>query len=378
MKIYQNIQKLRKEKGMSQEQLAEQLGVSRQTISKWESGAVCPTLDRLQEMSRLFGIPLTQLLGESVNQTEQDRILEYEEQIRRLKEQKKLHTALALTAAVVFIVLACLFVLLFFNIRSINQRIDGLDQQISGISADVTGQILGIKNDLEESAKKQESLIADCTIKPVDLKLADNQITLKFTVTPKTYTEGTNAEFRLHGNQEYSAGAFYENGSFTAELPISVDETSLRFQVNFIYDGKTNSEIVDDIQDVVHTFIMPVGGMDELAITESGQGIRIDGTAAATFTPIYEYWDDDQPRPINYPVSGKILVMQNDRTILEKPLDINPADYQETVMSNCYVYAQFQDQLNDCKTGDIIRILSILTDNYGNIRQTEVRTYTVP
>ncbi|WP_343247777.1 hypothetical protein [Diplocloster hominis] len=70
--------------------------------------------------------------------------------------------------------------------------------------------------------------------------------------------------------------------------------------------------------------------------------------------------------------------MQNDRTILEKPLDINPADYQETVMSNCYVYAQFQDQLNDCKTGDTIRILSILTDNYGNIRQTEVRTYTVP
>ena len=124
MKIYQNIQKLRKEMGMSQEQMAEQLGVSRQTISKWESGTVCPTLDRLQEMSRLFGIPLSQLLGESANQTEQDRILEYEEQIRRLKEQKKLHTALALAAAVVFIILAGLFVLLFFNIRSINQRID--------------------------------------------------------------------------------------------------------------------------------------------------------------------------------------------------------------------------------------------------------------
>ncbi|MBU9727627.1 helix-turn-helix domain-containing protein [Diplocloster modestus] len=378
MKIYQNIQKLRKEMGMSQEQMAEQLGVSRQTISKWESGTVCPTLDRLQEMSRLFGIPLSQLLGESANQTEQDRILEYEEQIRRLKEQKKLHTALALAAAVVFIILAGLFVLLFFNIRSINQRIDGLDQQISGISADVTGQILGIKNDLEESVKKQESLIADYTIRPVDLKLADNQITLKFTVTPKTYTEGTNAEFQLHGNQEYSAWALYENGSFTAELPISVDETAPRLQVNFINEGKTSSEILDDIQDVLHTFIMPVGGMDELAITKSGRGIRIDGTAAAAFTPIYEYKDDGQPRPLNYPVSGKILVMKNDRTILEKPLDITPADYQETVMSNCYVYAQFQDQLNDCKTGDTIRILSTLTDNYGNIRQAEVRTYMVP
>ena len=65
MKFYQNIQKLRKEKGMSQEQLAEQLGVSRQTISKWESGAVCPTLDRMQELAALFAIPLTQLLGEA-------------------------------------------------------------------------------------------------------------------------------------------------------------------------------------------------------------------------------------------------------------------------------------------------------------------------
>lgn len=377
MKFYQNIQKLRKEKGMSQEQLAEQLGVSRQTISKWESGAVCPTLDRMQELAALFAIPLTQLLGEAGDGTEQERIQEYEEQIRRLKEQKKLHTALALTAAAVFLILAGLFVLLFFNIRSINQRIDRLDQQISSITSDVTGQILGIKNDLEESAKKQESLIADYEIKPTGLKLSDHQLTLKITVTPKTYIEGTNAEFLLHGIREYSAGALYENGCFAAELPIADDETSLKFQINFINEGKISSEFLD-IEDVVHTFIMPVGGVDDLTITKSGQGIKIDGTAAATFTPIYEYSGNDSPRPLNYPVSGKILVIQNGRTVLEKTLDINPEDYKESVMSDCYIYAQFQDQLNDCSTGETIRILSTLTDNYGNIRQAEVCTYIVP
>lgn len=53
---------LRKEKGLSQEQLAELLNVSRQAVSKWESGQTYPEIDKLIILSDLFKITLDDLV----------------------------------------------------------------------------------------------------------------------------------------------------------------------------------------------------------------------------------------------------------------------------------------------------------------------------
>ena len=50
------ISTLRKEKGWSQEDLSNQIGVSRQTISKWESSQTTPELNKLIELSKIFEI----------------------------------------------------------------------------------------------------------------------------------------------------------------------------------------------------------------------------------------------------------------------------------------------------------------------------------
>ena len=60
---------LRKKSGLSQEQLAEQLGVSRQAISKWESGQSMPESEKLIAISDYFGISLDHLLKEVDTQT---------------------------------------------------------------------------------------------------------------------------------------------------------------------------------------------------------------------------------------------------------------------------------------------------------------------
>ena len=52
------LQSLRKEKGLSQEALAEKLHVSRQAVSKWESGAGYPEMDKLILISDLFGVTI--------------------------------------------------------------------------------------------------------------------------------------------------------------------------------------------------------------------------------------------------------------------------------------------------------------------------------
>ena len=68
MKFCEKLQKLRKEKGYSQEQLADLLDVSRQSVSKWEKGGYLPDIDRLVTMSELFDISLDKLiLGKDKN-----------------------------------------------------------------------------------------------------------------------------------------------------------------------------------------------------------------------------------------------------------------------------------------------------------------------
>lgn len=63
MELHEKIARLRAAKGMSQSDLAEALGVSRQSVSKWETGASVPDLDRLIGMSDLFGVTLDELVG---------------------------------------------------------------------------------------------------------------------------------------------------------------------------------------------------------------------------------------------------------------------------------------------------------------------------
>ena len=53
----------RKKQGLSQEQLGNQIGVSRQTVSKWELGLTTPEMDKLIQMSRLFDVSIDELVG---------------------------------------------------------------------------------------------------------------------------------------------------------------------------------------------------------------------------------------------------------------------------------------------------------------------------
>lgn len=63
MNFCEKLMELRKQKSWSQEELGNQIGVSRQTISKWEQGITVPEMNNLLELSRLFQISLDELAG---------------------------------------------------------------------------------------------------------------------------------------------------------------------------------------------------------------------------------------------------------------------------------------------------------------------------
>ena len=72
MTFGEKIQKLRKEAGLSQEELACQLGVSRQAVSKWERDSGYPETEKIIHMSRLFNVTLDYLLNEENSRRDKD------------------------------------------------------------------------------------------------------------------------------------------------------------------------------------------------------------------------------------------------------------------------------------------------------------------
>ena len=65
--LSENIKNLRKEKGMSQEELAEKINVVRQTVSKWEQNLSVPDSEMLIKIAEVFEVSVSSLLGETVD-----------------------------------------------------------------------------------------------------------------------------------------------------------------------------------------------------------------------------------------------------------------------------------------------------------------------
>ena len=80
-----NIQRLRKEKGFTQEELATRIHVVRQTVSKWEKGLSVPDAAMLEKIAEVLETSVSQLLGAEIP-SEKDRI-ELAEQLSRINEQ---------------------------------------------------------------------------------------------------------------------------------------------------------------------------------------------------------------------------------------------------------------------------------------------------
>lgn len=68
MILADKITALRKKAGWSQEELAEQLGVTRQSVSKWEGAQSVPDMDKVVQMSRLFGVTTDFLLKDELSE----------------------------------------------------------------------------------------------------------------------------------------------------------------------------------------------------------------------------------------------------------------------------------------------------------------------
>ncbi len=124
MKFGENLQKLRKEKKISQEQLAEQLGVTRQSVSKWESGISYPEMDKLVSICKIFNCDLDSLINKDIKEELEKKeassivknifkeAMSYIEKTVRLFEQKSFKEIIKIIAQIILIII----IILLFSI----------------------------------------------------------------------------------------------------------------------------------------------------------------------------------------------------------------------------------------------------------------------
>lgn len=110
--FHENLKNLRKEKGLSQEALADRIHVVRQTVSKWEKGASVPDAELLIRLAEALDTTVTELLGEPVEaSSEKNAVSRQLEQLNAvLAERNRRSRRIWWIVATILIALAVLWV----------------------------------------------------------------------------------------------------------------------------------------------------------------------------------------------------------------------------------------------------------------------------
>lgn len=250
----QRIAQKRKEAGLSQETLGAELGVSRQSIYKWESDTALPEIDKLVALSRRFGVTVGWLLGveeapETASAPDSGELTDA--QLKMVEEITARYIA-ALPAPKPRkkwpYVLAALMVLYAAHraYQSIDRQFDGVYSRIGQMDSSMSNQVYSISGQVEEILKQQNSLTVDYGTELVSADLSKNAVTLSVYAVPKTYVEGMRVEFSM------------DNGHNSNSKTVLSEPDQNGQPVSEKFSAELTCELTDDIA-ITAVFVMPDG-----------------------------------------------------------------------------------------------------------------------
>ncbi len=135
VKIGTFLKELRKEKNITQEELADKMGVSRRTVSRWETGSNMPDMDILIDISDFYEVDLREILDGERKDSQMDK--EMKETVLKVAEFSNEEKANILKNMHVLFVAAMVFLILLIA----TQFIDGLNDHLRNF---LTGMSMGI------------------------------------------------------------------------------------------------------------------------------------------------------------------------------------------------------------------------------------------
>ena len=310
MTVGQRIAQKRKELGLSQETLGEQLGVSRQAIYKWESDATLPEIEKLIALSRIFGVSVGWLLGEEKDsapkELSEEQLLMVQEIVDRYlaarsereagsaawwpepesselsPEQRRLVAAVAdrvqanlppppvpkkrrwpwvIAAAACLAIIIALFSL-SEQLRSLDNQTHYLQSSMQMVENSVANQINSITGRVEEILKSQNDLTADYSTEVVSVDPADGMATFSWRVVPKTYQPGMQAWIDIENGPARITYGPYDpvREVFSGEFTVALTDSTAIYVV-FEYGGIRQTQLLD-VYESLYFFTFPSCSLD--------------------------------------------------------------------------------------------------------------------
>lgn len=398
----QRIAAKRREQGLSQEALGERLGVSRQSIYKWESDASLPEIEKLVALSRLFAVPVGWLLGveeargaafseeqmklvevllrRGQEEAEKRRQVRLEEQVEALVAARLAESApppkrwWQQRGRLGLYVLAALAV--YLCVSSLFQRLDNLQIQYNDLSNtlgevtySVDRQIGDIAGRVETVLKAQNGLTADYGAEPVSVDPAANTVTFALRAVPRTYTPDLTVTFQADcgGVLTELQAAEGPERTFTGSLTCPLDN-SITLSAVFTADGVSQTQLLETYSGL-YSLTLPDISMDygalqwERALPDQPYTFHWDNLYTTTQPnrgAVFHYGlTAFQPAEV---AEIEVGLFVNQRpaawfTPCEKPANFSGFDRQDF-----YVLHNFTLELAE---GDRVCIAALITDEYG-------------
>ena len=155
MKFGDNLRKLRRQKRLSQEELAEKVGVSRQSVSKWETGEAYPEMNNILELCKIFQCKINDLVNDSVvdldSLDEEIKITVVKFKKEQQKKMKGLSKAIIIMSRICRILLTVcvpIILLIMLAIPFLIYNIDIKDNELTFRGTDEKIEILSEKSDV--------------------------------------------------------------------------------------------------------------------------------------------------------------------------------------------------------------------------------------
>lgn len=313
MTFSDNLRALRRAKEYSQESLAQQLGVTRQTVSKWENGTAMPDLKKLTEIAALFDTTMDALLGtDQPAEADHQAQTAYDLQALGVRMEKSQRRSDWLTC--ILIVLAVLVAVLLILVVSVFSRLDELQGKINDLPANTL-----VVNSRDDDSTDTPDEYTTATVLKVDKK--DPKIaTVCLSYEPGQYVNGSKVSFLIPAadGKQKTVPATLKDGAFTAEVTTDVTVGD-NWQV-MVNDGKT-TERWDFYAGLAADYLPQLEWSEDLADSPYEDYSYKNG---------YSYAFGDNSQLISWHTTGFLTVDQvrlvgtdqEDKVLVDQPLHI--------------------------------------------------------
>lgn len=343
----EKIAALRRAQGMSQEALADRLGISRQAVSKWEAGQAAPGRDNLLELSRVFGVSADELLqpGRAAGPSG-DAGPPPPPEGKAGRPRGWPLPLLAIAGAALAALVAWCAVCTVWLVR--------LQAQVDGLPA---GQTVVT---VPQGAPSEPPALLEYRVGR-EYEPGTDTVRLSLRAVPRVRAESETAVFTVKGaDAPYEAEAVWEGGAYTASLSVPVQDGLWPYLL-LTKDGETRTEPVGTL-DLAREFRITIScGWDGQAARVRGGKLYLDGRAMVAAWASDPDGDSGESRV--WPVSGTATLFADGKAVATQALDFGVAadGVAAGTVYEVTAYAPFRGEYAEQGVSVAVEVL----DNYG-------------